>query len=101
MPVNQQDVGKIIAAAPGFQGSWNEFLEDWKAESPLPWYVAMSELALCIVDNYAHGLTNEFLEFFATLESLLDDSDPDVHDGLGGPALSAAHVALDPCRLDV
>jgi hypothetical protein len=78
MPVNQQDVEKIVSAAPGFRKRWDEFLEEWKAERPLPWYLAMSELAHYIVDNYAHGATNEFRELFATVESLLNDSDPEL-----------------------
>jgi hypothetical protein len=78
MTVSQQSVEQIIAAVPGFRTSWNQFLEEWKAEPPMPWYLAMSELAHYIVQSYSHEATKEFPELFGTVESLLNAGDPEI-----------------------
>jgi hypothetical protein len=78
MSVNRQDVERIVTAVPGFRITWEKFLEEWEAEGPLPWYIAMSELAHYIVDNYAKGTTAEFADFFATVESFLNNPDPEL-----------------------
>ena len=78
MPVNPEDVENIVLVAPGFRKSFEKFLEEWASEKSLPWYLAMSELAHYVVDSYADGITNELPDLFATVESLLGKSDPEL-----------------------
>ena len=65
-------------AVPDFRVTWEKFLEEWEAAGPLPWYVATSELAHSIVDNYANGTTEEFADLFVTIESFLDSPNPEL-----------------------
>jgi len=78
MPVNRQDVESIVVAVPGFRSSFQEFLQEWAPDGPLPWYVAMSELAHYVVESYGRGITAEFPDLFATVEALLSQADPEL-----------------------
>jgi len=78
MPVNRQDVEDIVAAAPGFLTTFQEFLQEWEAEGSLPWYLAMTDLAHYVVESYGRGVTDEFPNLFATVESLLCKSEPEL-----------------------
>jgi hypothetical protein len=75
MPVNRQDVENIVATVPGFRKSFQTFLEQWEPEGPLPWYLAMSELAHYVVESYRRGIMDEFPDLFATIETLLCKSE--------------------------
>ena len=78
MPVNRQDVENIVATVPGFRKSFQTFLQEWEPEGSLPWYIAMSELAHYVVESYGRGITEEFADLFATVESLLNKSEPEL-----------------------
>jgi hypothetical protein len=78
MPVNQRDVERIILAVPNFQTQWVAFLEDWKTDPEIPYFVGMSELAHYIVESYARGETGEFSNLFATVEEILRTSTPEL-----------------------
>jgi hypothetical protein len=78
MPVNRQDVENIIATVPGFRNSFQEFLQEWETEASLPWYLAMGELAHYVVESYERGITGEFPELFATIETLLGKSESEL-----------------------
>jgi hypothetical protein len=53
-------------------------LQEWEAEGPLPWYLAMCELAHYVVESYGRGITDEFPNLFATVESVLCKSQPEL-----------------------
>ena len=78
MAVNRQDVERIVTAVPGFRVTWEKSLEEWEAEGSLLWYVAMSELAPYVVDNYANGTTEGFADLFVAIESFLDKPDTEL-----------------------
>ena len=80
MAVNRQDVEKMVMTAPGFLKSFQEFLHEWEEESSLPWYLAMSNLAHYVVESYERGITDEFPNLFAAVESLLCKSEPELKD---------------------
>ena len=78
MAAKQEDVEKIIAAVPGFQTQWQEFLKEWEKETSPPWYLGMGDLAHYIVEKYAEGTTTEFPDLFASVEALLHKPDPEL-----------------------
>jgi hypothetical protein len=80
MAVSRQDVETIVAAAPGFRMGFAEFLQEWEGEIPLPWYLAMGDLAHYVVESFERGITDEFPGLFATVESLLFKSEPELED---------------------
>ena len=77
MPVNREDVERIIASAPRFRTRWEAFLKEWETEPSLPYYLAMGDLAHYVVENYAQGTTKEFPELFSTVEASLQSPDPE------------------------
>jgi hypothetical protein len=78
MSLKRENAERIVTAVPGFRPSWEKFVKEWEAEASLPWYIAMSELAHYVVENYAQGTTAEFQNLFATIESLLINPDPEL-----------------------
>ncbi len=78
MPLSRQDVESIVATVPGFRNRFQEFLQEWEPKDSLPWYLAMSELAHYIVESYGGGITDEFPNLFATVETLLGKSEPEL-----------------------
>jgi hypothetical protein len=78
MPVNREDVERIVAAVPSFRTTWERFIKESESEESPLWYVGMSELAHYVVDNYAQGTTTEFAALFATIEVLLHNHDPEL-----------------------
>jgi hypothetical protein len=69
---------RIIASVPGFRTGWDQFLNEWKTEEPLPYYLGMSELAHYVVENYSRGITTEFPALFSVIELLLQDPAPEL-----------------------
>lgn len=78
MPAKREDVETLVAAVPGFRPSWEKFLGEYAGEDATPYYIAMSELAHYVVENYAKGTTAEFPNLFSTVESLFQKKDDDL-----------------------
>jgi NTP pyrophosphatase (non-canonical NTP hydrolase) len=78
MPVNREDIENLVGAVPGFRKSFQMFLQEWEPKGSLPWYLAMGELAHYVVESYGRGITEEFADLFATVESLLNKSEPEL-----------------------
>lgn len=78
MPVNREQIDRILATVPDFRNRWDGFLNHWTGEVSPPWYVGFSELAHYVVDSYAQGSTVELPSLFDTVEALLQSSDPEL-----------------------
>lgn len=76
--MNREAIERIVATVPNFSAQWQAFLDDWKDDADPPWFVGMSELAHYVVESYARGETSEFRQLFGTVESLLQDCDPEL-----------------------
>jgi hypothetical protein len=83
MPVNREDLERIVAAAPHFRERWEAFLQEWATEEAPPWYVGMSELAHYVVESYAQDAVTEFPSLFGTIETLLQEGDPELENLIG------------------
>jgi hypothetical protein len=78
MPANREQVAQIVAAAPNFRERWEGFLKGYEREEVPPWYVGFSELAHYVVENYSQGVMVEFSNLFGTIETLLQNPDPEL-----------------------
>jgi len=79
MPANREQIEELVAAAPDFRNRWEGFLRKWEGEEAPPWFLGISELAHYVVENYAQGVTTEFPNLFSTVERLLQNADPELH----------------------
>jgi hypothetical protein len=78
MPANREQVEQLVAAVPNFRSRWEQFLKDFEGDETLPFFVGIGELAYCVVDSYAQGVTAEFPKLFRTVEDLLQNPDPEL-----------------------
>jgi hypothetical protein len=78
MPANREQIEQLVAAAPNFQNRWEKFLREYAEQEPPPWFVGFSELAHYVVDSYAQGITAELPGLFGTVETLLQNPDPEL-----------------------
>jgi len=78
MPANRDRIEQLVGSAPNFRARWERFLKQWEGEKEPPWFVGFGELAHYVVERYAQGVTDEFPNFFRTVEALLQNSDPDL-----------------------
>jgi len=76
--VKQDELERIVAAFPGFRDTWDKFLLDSNAKASPLWYIGMAELAHYVVESYSKGRTSEFPDFFASVESVLQNADPEL-----------------------
>jgi hypothetical protein len=75
MPIGVDDViPTLLAAAPGFQETWQRHLEWWGGEERGIFNDA-SEVASYVVESYAEGDTVELPALFAALERILREGD--------------------------
>jgi hypothetical protein len=75
-PLIREHINRIVGTVPGFRTNWDNFVENYAGEASPPWYLAMTELANYIVEQYAIGTTNEFTSLFGTIETLLQIANP-------------------------
>jgi hypothetical protein len=80
MLANREQIEHLVAAAPNFRTRWERFLKDSEDENVPPWFVGISELAHYLVESYAEGVTGELPRFFSTVETLLENADPETAD---------------------
>lgn len=78
MPADREQIERLVAATPNFRKRWETFLKESEGEDVPPWFIAMSELAHYVVDSYAKRMTIEFPNLFSTVETLLQNSDPEI-----------------------
>lgn len=76
--MDRDQLERIVAAVPGFRPTWDAFLKEWETEGEPGWYIGMTELAHYVVDSYSHGSYSELSELFSTVESVLENPDPEV-----------------------
>jgi hypothetical protein len=75
MPIGRDEViPTLLAAAPGFQETWQRHLAWWEGEERGIFNDA-SEFASYVVESYAEGDTAELPALFAALERILREGD--------------------------
>jgi hypothetical protein len=72
-------IPSLLAAAPGFQAAWQEYLKSWDREDR-GIYTDAGEFAHYVVRSYADGNTAEFNAIFTTLETILREGDDTARD---------------------
>jgi hypothetical protein len=78
MPTKREQIEPLVAAALNFRNRWEAFLREWEGEEAPPWYVGIGELAHYVVESHAKGAEVEFPNLFGTIETLLQNSDPEI-----------------------
>lgn len=72
-------VPKLLLACPTAKPAWDDHVESWAGQKR-GHYNDISVFAHHIVNSFREARTEEFPEFFATLEELLQDGDAEVKD---------------------
>lgn len=92
----------LLAACPGFQRAWEEYLDDWKGEEPGA-YNNTSEFARYLVESFEGGQTSEFPAAFAAIETILVDGDQESRDIAGFGVIESLQTigSNHPCGEDV
>lgn len=65
----------LLEADPTFQPVWDAFVDKWRDQIELPYYLALGDLARHVVDKLEGGLAGELKQIFAVVERWFADGD--------------------------
>lgn len=74
--ISRQDMFDVLLEAdPTFQPAWDAFVDKWRDQIELPYYLALGNLARHVVGKLEGGHAGELQHIFAVVERWLADGD--------------------------